>query len=320
MQAPTNIERPEQLVDLFDQTVADITGPLLPNVISVGENILFGFAVVIMIIKGVKIALGSGDDPASVLQFLLVLIVPFTMLHYYATPMIGPYTFPQLIMAQGTWLEDVFSRQAVTGTMDLFFSTIEAAWKQTAIHIDDLNVWAALTHGMSAVWKTLVTTLLTYYTLLMFGLIWILTTAQVLMAQVLLAIYVVLGPIFIPALIVPPISGWFWGWLRGLFVYTLYGPIAGIMQAVVAQLGNRFLRTLTDGSEGFTELVSSAMVSTIIFAAGLLAALKIHDIASGIIGGAGPSASGMLVGAATTAATAGGSSIAKGGAGAIKGR
>ena len=61
--------------------------------------------------------------------------------------------------------------------------------------------------------------------------------AQVMWAQMALSIALLLGPVFIPWLVVPQLSFLFWGWLRTVLVYSLYGAVAGAVFRVVTELG-----------------------------------------------------------------------------------
>ena len=48
------------------------------------------------------------------------------------------------------------------------------------------------------------------------------TYAQVIWAQVALALLIILGPIFIPFMVFEPLAFLFWGWFRAMITYSLY--------------------------------------------------------------------------------------------------
>ena len=60
--------------------------------------------------------------------------------------------------------------------------------------------------------------------------------AQVMWAQLALSIALVFGPIFILWLRVPQLSFLFWGWLRTVLVYSLYGAVAAAIFRVITEL------------------------------------------------------------------------------------
>ena len=73
---------------------------------------------------------------------------------------------------------------------------------------------------------------LSLVTLLMIGLVWVILTAQLLLAILILGVYVMLGPICIPFLLTPPLNFFFWGWFKALLKYSLYGAVAGALLAM----------------------------------------------------------------------------------------
>ena len=322
MQAPvyTASDDPGAVLDLFDQVLADLVRDSLPVIMPVGQGLLAGIAIIVIVIKGVRLALSGGIQPGELIEFLLLLTIPYTMIHYYNTPMMGSMTFPQVIISQGTWLQDVFSSNSIGNTFSLFMRAVETAWTRMMASFESLDFWTILGTGVDFFIHTFAAIFLTYLTLLMFIIVWLLTTAQVLLATIFLGIYVLLGPLFIPSMLFSPLAFFFWNWLRGLFQYSLYGAIAGAIQAVFTGVGNAYLNKLISSDFTVAELFSWTLVSMLIFSVGLLAALKVGEVAAAIVsGGGGASTGGMLTSAATTAATAGGSLAGRGAAGGLKG-
>ena len=69
------------------------------------------------------------------------------------------------------------------------------------------------------------------------------TYAQVIWAQIALAILIILGPIFIPFLVFEPLAFLFWGWFKGMLTYSLYAVIAGcVLRVFSAPWGLRISR------------------------------------------------------------------------------
>ena len=62
--------------------------------------------------------------------------------------------------------------------------------------------------------------------------IYSITMAQVMWAQIALAILMILGPLFIPFLVIEPLSFLFWGWFKALWTYSLYGALAAAIMRV----------------------------------------------------------------------------------------
>ena len=68
--------------------------------------------------------------------------------------------------------------------------------------------------------------------------------AQVIWAQIALAILIILGPIFIPFLVFDPLSFLFWGWFRAMITYSLYAVIAGAVLRVFSAVGIAFITSM----------------------------------------------------------------------------
>ena len=119
-----------------------------------------------------------------------------------------------------------------------------------------------------------------------------LTYAQVIWAQVALAITVLLGPVFIPWLLFEPMSFLFWGWFRSLITYTLYGVVAGAVLRVFMGVGMGYVTTYTGalmgtGTADPAELGLWAAVLLPLVVAGLMAGLKVGELSAMLVSGSG---------------------------------
>ena len=319
---------PPDLNDLFVRVLGQLTDTALPDVLLMGKYLWSAIATIMLTYWGLRLAFGQGGGYGELLEKVLFLMLPYTILHYYDKPIVGSLTFPQLIAAQGVWLQDVFLKNSVTNVFTEYMSVLTVIWKQLYQDWQDLNILWALAKAPERLFTMYAMALLAGVTLLMVGLVWVITTAQVLLAILVIAIYVLLGPLFIPFYPVkaPVFGEFFWNWLRSVLKYSLYSAVAGAMLAVFSGVGIAYLRMVKDAllrPDGFstiTEFFSWTLITMIFFTVGLLATLKVDEIAGSLVSGGGPSTGGMLVGAATTAASAGSAIAARGGAAALKGK
>ena len=138
------------------------------------------------------------------------------------------------------------------------------------------------------------------------------TYAQVIWAQVALAILIILGPVFIPFLVFEPLSFLFWGWFRAMITYSLYAVIAGAVLRIFSAVGIAYVTTLAlhgsisiptwtttvpacdaGGRHGHGQLHGAVGIWTLavvpFFIAGMLAspALKCGELASMLVTGGG---------------------------------
>ena len=137
------------------------------------------------------------------------------------------------------------------------------------------------------------------------------TYAQVIWAQVAVAIAMLLGPVFIPFLLLDPLAFLFWGWFRTLMVYTLYGVVAGAILRVFMGVGLGYITTYADalmgtGNADPAELWLWAVVLLPLVVSGLMAGLKVGDLAAMLVSGSGSVGSGFIAVAGSGASAASG--------------
>ncbi len=123
------------------------------------------------------------------------------------------------------------------------------------------------------------------------------TYAQVIWAQVALAILIILGPVFIPFLVFEPLSFLFWGWFRAMITYSLYAVIAGAVLRIFAAVGIAYVTTLAQADmsmDSFMEVGIWTLAVVPFFIAGMLAALKCGELASMLVTGGGAGGSGLM--------------------------
>ena len=152
------------------------------------------------------------------------------------------------------------------------------------------------------------------------ALLFCVTYAQVIWAQVAISILILLGPIFIPWLVFDPLAFLFWGWFRALIIYALYGAIAGVVMRVFAGIGLGYVTTLANTSlnwSSISDLSLWCLAVIPLFVAGLLASLKVGELASMLVTSGGASSSGLMS-AGMMAATGGKAAVATAGVGVLK--
>ena len=128
------------------------------------------------------------------------------------------------------------------------------------------------------------------------------TYAQVIWAQIALAMLIILGPIFIPFLVFDPLSFLFWGWFRAMIIYSLYAVMAGAVLRVFSAVGIAYVTTLGNANlniESLTEVGLWMLAVVPLFIAGLLASLKCGELASMLVTSGSAAGSGLMGMAAT---------------------
>ena len=136
-------------------------------------------------------------------------------------------------------------------------------------------------------------------------------------AQIAIAILVFLGPLFIPWLLFEPLSFLFWGWFRSLIVFSLYGALAGAVMRVFMGVGLGYVTTFSQQTLSFDLVTMGGWVLIVLpmFIAGILASLKVGELASMLVTGSAVTSSG-ITGIGMMAASGGAAGGAAGAAGA----
>ena len=229
-----------------------------------------------------------------------------------------------MIAAGGNWLNLLLVDDSVSSIqteLTRLFNTLADA-QNTAIEAGDLmNIF---TTGLQASMTAVAGFVMVIFMVLMLILLAAVTYAQVIWAQVALAILIILGPVFIPFLVFEPLAFLFWGWFRAMITYSLYAVIAGAVLRIFSAVGIAYVTTLGQANmdmDSFMEVGMWTLAVVPFFIAGMLAALKCGELASMLVTGSGAGGSGLMgmVSTAGMAAAGGGTAAAaKVGAGGIK--
>lgn len=318
--------------------VADTSAATL----AAGWNLYWGLAVILVIWTGLKRAYsGSGLDMWEYWRMLFALFVPLTMLAAYDQPLrltagmpitlpgqADPLTFPELITAQGTWLAQEISDDG----HEQFWTFVRSLWHKLADTLTmaeaDVPLWQMLNPGayVPTLGFSLIALFLALLAYFVAGLAAIIGFAQVMFAQVAIAVCIVLGPVLIPWFLLSPMAFLFWGWFRSMLTYGLYAAVsAAIFRVGLALLQGTTTRVLDAIDVGrlvsmtpaervaefdtalfwiFTLLVCSVAVVT--------SFLKIPSMAAGLVSGqAGGESIGAALGVVGTAALGAGKAAGK---------
>ena len=148
------------------------------------------------------------------------------------------------------------------------------------------------------------------------------TYAQVIWAQIAIYILIFIGPIFIPWMVFEPLAFMFWGWFKAMITYSLYGLIAGVVMRVFMGVALGFVTTLNSTTlnwDSLADLGRWLLIVLPLFISGILAASKVGELASMLINGGGGVSSGFSGEGIQQKAATGTKAAATGGAGAVGG-
>ncbi len=293
----------DQLQDFkgfLDVVLDTVVGGAAPDVLTLGHQLWGGLAAIVVSWTGLRIAFSGTLEPWSLVRVVLGIAIPRTLLHYYSVTIPGVgLTFPATVAAGGIWLQNLFISDVVsvgytemTALVQAFAAQLGAAWSGGSLV-------TVVTEGVSVFFSSLVTLAMGVPLVLGLVALFCLTYAQVIWAQVAIAIVILLGPVFIPWLLFEPLAFLFWGWFRTLMVYTLYGVVAGAILRVFMGVGMGYVTTYTSalmgtGSSDPAELGLWVVVLLPLVVSGLMAGLKVGELAAMLVSGSGSVGSGMM--------------------------
>jgi hypothetical protein len=240
--------------------------------IALGMNLFRGLVAILIAWTGVSVALGatSGGGPRMDRFAGLILAIAFTyaMLSYYNTPLPGiGVNFHRLITDQGAILA----------------GQIEAAQLQEiSTRLSEVYVSLEQPSG-PAIWDVM--QVVRYYTTIIF-----LSLAQGAVLAVIAygfvagAVCILVGPVFIPFLIVPHMEWMFWGWFKSLLQYAFYPVVGNAFVYVYGELVLHFFDAHRPpfSASDIAGLFLQIILMSIAFIFGLL---KIPSLAANIFGG-----------------------------------
>ena len=323
---PANLS-PEELRDFksfLDVALDGLTTAAGGEVFATGNGLLGGLALIVVVLTGVKIAFGGNIQPWELVRVVIGLWIPWVMLQFYTTLIPGmAFTFPGMIAAGGNWLHQLLIGDAVYSMQTELGNLIRSLAANLEAQAQQGNLGGLVTGGIHAAMTAAAGFGMLAFVVLMLLLLAAVTYAQVIWAQIALAILIILGPIFIPFLVFDPLSFLFWGWFRAMVIYSLYAVMAGAVLRVFSAVGIAYITSLGNANLDMQSIMDVGLWMLAVmplFVSGMLASLKCGELASMLVTSGGAAGSGLMGVAATagTAAASGGAAAAKVGAGGIK--
>ena len=296
---PTNLS-PEDMRDFktfLDHALDALSAAAGGEIFTMGNAMLGFLAVIVVVLTGLKTAFSGNIQPWELVRVVIGIWIPWVMLQFYTTNIPGMiHTFPGMIAAGGNWLHELLigdSLYAVQTELTNLFRALAKGQDAAAKEGDLLNIF---TTGLHASMTAVAGFVMVIFMALMLLILAAVTYAQVIWAQVALAILIILGPVFIPFLVFDPLSFLFWGWFRAMITYSFYAVIAGAVLRVFSAVGIAYITSLANANldiESFMDVGMWTLAVVPFFIAGMLASLKCGELASMLVTGGGAAGSGL---------------------------
>ena len=316
---------PQDLVLMLQQAailVNQLAASVAPAVAGAGMQLWQGLALIVVVWTGAQMALaGHGINMAAVVRMVIGLSIPLGMLRFYTAPLPGAgRSVPDLITGMGDWLQGMIVADAGSAMLEQL-GLAGTAWRELfggggpfgGMASFGWNLAADLPGVLDTAFDLAVTVVLMMLLAMGLVVVFAIGQAQVMWAQLALSIALVLGPVFIPWMVVPQLSFLFWGWLRTVLVYSLYGAVAAAIFRIITELGVFVVQGWTgdmaagvewSGPTGIMTAWRRSLVTIPYIVAAGLATLKVGELTQMLVSGAGNVGSGASGRAMQTATVA----------------
>lgn len=258
-----------ELVRVLQAAIGALSGtPIAQEMARIGSVLLVSIATILLVWRGLRMMFTRFDLPVEVFAFaklLLAIAATESALVYYERPLPGlGVSFTDLILGQAQRLTDVLTYQALEdvqrGLADL--------WQR----LEPADPFALLQN------------LLYWVLLVLIGIaqaVVLFITAFGLIAS---AVCLVIGPLFIPFVLIPTLDWVFWGWLKAFVQYSFMQVIA---QLFIYLFGTYVLAYLTQVPAGLTVegTLLWALYSVMVLASFALGILMVPALTSSIFSG-----------------------------------
>jgi hypothetical protein len=280
-----------QILTFITQQCDTLTATMSPSVDTIGLHIVLSLATIMMVWFGVQEALassrgGPGFDMAKFLNFFMLISFAYMFVKYYdsSIPGIG-YSLKGFISQGTTSLAQTIGQDGIQS----MFQSIDAALAKSGPGMVLFNTPYLIIAYLGTQMMLSVLT----------------AVAAVILAYGALAgtIIGILGPIFIPFLVIEKLEFLFWGWFKAYLSFAFYKVIAAATLSVLGHLFITYYATLTNFSDPLSMVKNLPFLIMLVFV-NIFLILKIPAITASIFSGSS-SGHDAGMGAITGAITAG---------------
>jgi type IV secretory pathway VirB6-like protein len=272
------------LLDWINQGITSLTSTGSPSINALGFHIFLALLTTMMVWFGVQEALASaqggvGFNMAKFVEFVVLASFAYTLIEFYDTAIPGVgYSFKDFISVGSTSVANMISmdsvnqmNQAITDMQNQLGSGIVKAV---------MNVYFAIVMAIVQI---------------MLGIFSATITAIVAYGAIGAAVAGILGPLFIPFLLVDKLNFLFWGWLRAFLGFNFYKVVAAAVLSVLSHLYTLYYANLIPLDAA--SLVTKLPLLIVLILVNVFILFKIPDITNSIFSGhtgGGGSTMGMI--------------------------
>ena len=222
------------LLNFIAAQCQSLTASTAPTIDAMGLRIVLSLATIMLVWFGIQEALassrgGQGFDMARFLNFFILITFAYTFVLYYdsSIPGIG-YSLKSFISDGTTDLANLIGHDATASMLQSIDASLQKSGPGMAMFTAPYMMVAYLINQISlAVLAALISVIIAY-------------------GEIAAAIIGLLGPIFIPFLVIEKLEFLFWGWLRAFLSFSFYKVIAAATMSILGHLFMAYSTNLID--------------------------------------------------------------------------
>jgi len=280
-----------QLLTFIMHQCDSLTATLSPSVDAIGLHIVLSLATIMLVWFGIQEALasaqgGAGFNVAKFLNFFILITFAYTFVRYYdsAIPGIG-YSLKGFISQVTTNLAQTIGQEGIQSMFQSIDTALAKSGPGMAMFTEPYMLFTyTITQIALSVLTGLVAVILAY-------------------GAVAGTIIGLLGPIFIPFLVIEKLEFLFWGWFKAYLSFAFYKVVAAATMSVLGHLFITYYAKLADFTNPIN-LIKNLPLLIVLVIVNIFLILKIPAITASIFSGSS-SGHDAGMGAVTGAITAG---------------
>jgi hypothetical protein len=221
------------LLDWINQGVDTLSNTASPGIDALGFRIFVALLTAMMVWFGVQEALasaqgGSGFNMAKFVHFVVLGSFTYTLIEFYhsAIPGVG-YSFHDFITAGATSVANMIGLESINQMLD-------------AINTLQGQAGSDILKAIMSPYYAIVVVMIQFLLAIFSAVIAAIVAYGVLAA----AVAGLLGPLFIPFLLVDKLNFLFWGWLRAFIGFSFYKIVAAAVMVILGHLAMLFYSDL----------------------------------------------------------------------------
>jgi hypothetical protein len=261
-----------ELLHWIAQACDNLSNTAAPSLNAMGLRMVISLATIMMVWFGIQEALasangGTGFSMGKFLNFFMLITFAYVMVKYYDSTIPGlSFSLRSLIKDGSNGIVQTLGTDQASNMMDSIAGILAKG-------------------GPGMAMFTAPYTLIVYVLVqLLLGLLAALSTAVLAYGAVGAAVVGLLGPVFIPFLVVKQLDWLFWGWFKAFLSFSFYKVVAAATMTVISNIYMNYYANLVD-FQNPVSLIQNFPILLILILVNLFIITKIPAMVASIFSG-----------------------------------